>query len=318
MSIISKINSLITSGNSVTGETRSNLTDVVQDLVDGYGQDINIEALNVTANGEYAAPSGTAYDPVIVNVSASPVLQEKTRTYTPANIQITDVIQPDVGYDGLSAVNVTVNAVTLQSKTASAVPDVTAQTLIINKDNNYDGMDRVTVNISAMPSGTEGTPVASKGPVSNDAIAVTPSVTNSAGYISGGLKTGSPVTVSLSELMPNLASHVRLTMPYTATGSDKYTLNLQPSESCVIFIMLETIPAAPDETEYITLEYFKYFTTYGGNTLSNVLRPAGTIGSDQSAAAFDTATGVLTLGGTYGHYLIGTTYHIYQFIFEED
>ncbi|MBP5475035.1 MAG: hypothetical protein J6X83_02085 [Methanomicrobium sp.] len=50
-------------------------------------------------------------------------------------------------------------------------------------------------------SGTEGTPSATKGAVSNHSVSVTPSVTNSAGYISGGTKTGTAVSVSASELV---------------------------------------------------------------------------------------------------------------------
>ena len=49
-------------------------------------------------------------------------------------------------------------------------------------------------------SGTEGTPTATKGTVSNHSISVTPSVTNTAGYISGSTKTGTAVTVTASEL----------------------------------------------------------------------------------------------------------------------
>lgn len=58
----------------------------------------------------------------------------------------------------------------------------------------------------AVPSGTAGTPTASKGAVSNHAVQVTPSVTNAAGYITGGTKTGTPVTVTAAELVSgNLA-----------------------------------------------------------------------------------------------------------------
>lgn len=57
-----------------------------------------------------------------------------------------------------------------------------------------------SVTVSAMPSGTEGTPTATKGTVSNHSVSVTPSVTNSAGYISGGTHNGTAVTVSASEL----------------------------------------------------------------------------------------------------------------------
>ena len=54
---------------------------------------------------------------------------------------------------------------------------------------------------ATVASGTEGTPSASKGTVSSHSVAVTPSVTNSEGYISGGTHTGTPVTVSASELV---------------------------------------------------------------------------------------------------------------------
>lgn len=50
-------------------------------------------------------------------------------------------------------------------------------------------------------SGTEGTPTATKGTVSNHSVSVTPSVTNTAGYIAGGTHTGTAVTVSASELV---------------------------------------------------------------------------------------------------------------------
>ena len=53
----------------------------------------------------------------------------------------------------------------------------------------------------SVASGTAGTPTATKGTVSNHAISVTPSVTNTAGYISGGTKTGTAVSVSASELV---------------------------------------------------------------------------------------------------------------------
>ena len=53
----------------------------------------------------------------------------------------------------------------------------------------------------SVASGTAGTPTASKGAVSNNSVTVTPSVTNTTGYITGGTKTGTGVKVSASELV---------------------------------------------------------------------------------------------------------------------
>ena len=53
---------------------------------------------------------------------------------------------------------------------------------------------------ATVASGTAGTPTATKGAVSNHSVTVTPSVTNSAGYIDGGTKTGTGVQVTVAEL----------------------------------------------------------------------------------------------------------------------
>lgn len=49
--------------------------------------------------------------------------------------------------------------------------------------------------------GTEGTPTATKGAASNHAISITPSVTNTEGWISGGTHSGTAVSVSASEVV---------------------------------------------------------------------------------------------------------------------
>ena len=57
-----------------------------------------------------------------------------------------------------------------------------------------------------VPSGTEGTPTATKGTVSNNSVTVTPSVTNTNGFISGGTRNGTAVSVSASELVSGTKS----------------------------------------------------------------------------------------------------------------
>lgn len=88
------------------------------------------------------------------------------------------------------------DAPTLQTKT-NIDPTLASQT--ITADEGYDGL--YSVQINAMPSGTAGTPNATKGAVNNHSITVTPSVTNSTGYITGGTINGTAVTVSASELV---------------------------------------------------------------------------------------------------------------------
>ena len=94
--------------------------------------------------------------------------------------------------DGYSPV--TVNVPTGTSRTASDVT-VSGDTVSVPA-----GLYSSAVSKS-VASGTAGTPTATKGAVSNHSVSVTPSVTNTTGYITGSTKTGTAVTVSASELV---------------------------------------------------------------------------------------------------------------------
>lgn len=83
----------------------------------------------------------------------------------------------------------------------TVTPSTSAQTI-----GGANCMMEGAVTVSAMPSGTAGTPTATKGTVSNHVVSVTPSVTNSTGYITGGTKTGTAVSVSASELVSGTLS----------------------------------------------------------------------------------------------------------------
>lgn len=59
---------------------------------------------------------------------------------------------------------------------------------------------------ASVAAGTAGTPTVTKGPVSNNSITVTPSVTNTSGFIQGGTVSGTGATVSASELVSGTKS----------------------------------------------------------------------------------------------------------------
>lgn len=102
-----------------------------------------------------------------------------------------------------AAVNVAVPAPSpsLQSKSKTYTPSTSQQTENVTADGGYDGLSSVAITVNAMPTGTAGTPTATKGSVSNHSVSVTPSVTNTTGYIIGSTKTGTAVTVTASELV---------------------------------------------------------------------------------------------------------------------
>ena len=155
--------------------------------------------LPITANGSVDV---TNYETVSVNVSGGGGggnYQSKTVTPT----ESAQTVLPDTGYDALSQVNVGAIA---SDYVGSGIDRRDYNDLYYQRVINTPTVfapagyyDELTPY--AIPTGTEGTPSASKGAVSNHAVTVTPSVTNTEGYIFGGTKTGTAVTVTAAELV---------------------------------------------------------------------------------------------------------------------
>ena len=76
----------------------------------------------------------------------------------------------------------------------------TVDSLTVSASGTYTAPQGHVYNPVIVPSGTEGTPTATKGTVTNHSVTVTPSVTNTTGYINGGTINGTAVTVTASEL----------------------------------------------------------------------------------------------------------------------
>lgn len=141
----------------------------------------------------------------------------KTITSNGTNIPVAEYEYVDV------SVGSTINN---QNKTVN--PSTSQQ--IIEADTGYTGLGTVTVN--AMPIGTAGTPSATKSAVSNNSVTVTPSVTNSAGYITGGALTGTPISVTASELVSGTLN-VKQNDTYDVTNYASIQVAV-PSESIIV------------------------------------------------------------------------------------
>ena len=87
----------------------------------------------------------------------------------------------------------------------------------------------------SVASGTAGTPTATKGTVSNHSISVTPSVTNTTGYITGSTKTGTAVTVSASELVSG-SQTIEENDTYDVTNLASVVVNVEgePGEARIV------------------------------------------------------------------------------------
>lgn len=140
----------------------------------------------------------------IFNMTAGggePTLQTKNASYTPSETAQAETITADSGYDGLSSVSVSVGAISStyvgSGITRRSSTDLTASGATVTVPSGYYSAQAS----KAVASGTAGTPTATKGTVSNHSVSVTPSVTNTSGYITGSTKTGTAVSVSASELV---------------------------------------------------------------------------------------------------------------------
>lgn len=171
---------------------------------------------------------------------SAPVMQTKTASYTPTETQQTDSVTADVGYDGMDTVNITVGAISStyvgSGITQRSSSDLTASGATVTVPSGYYSAQAS----KAVASGTAGTPTATKGTVSNHSVSVTPSVTNTTGYITGSTKTGTAVTVSASELVSGSETKTA-NGTYDVTNLAEIVVNVQGTASSV---QVDTVTAS--------------------------------------------------------------------------
>lgn len=140
------------------------------------------------ASGVVTAPASITATGATVSTGTNTLTLSKTVSVTPS---VTTEGYVSSGTAGNSDISLTAS---VNTRTSS---DLTANGDTVTVPAGYYGSQAT----KAVATGSAGTPTATKGTVSNNSVSVTPSVTNTAGYISGGTETGTAVSVSASELV---------------------------------------------------------------------------------------------------------------------
>lgn len=206
--------------NIPTGYYSTNTSKTVQTVAQATPS-IAVNANNITASvtqGEGYVSGGTKTATATVP-SGDVSVDNKSITANPS-ISIDNNGEITATVSGTASLTATVNdgyvdgytagTATVSGSSTSQLPTMAGQTVTpstssqsLATQGKYMTGD---VTINAIPTGTAGTPTATKGAVSNHSVTVTPSVTNTTGYITGSTITGTGVSVSASELVSGTLS----------------------------------------------------------------------------------------------------------------
>lgn len=212
----------LTGTQTIKGVTISGLS--AENIVSG----VTVKIGDTADDDRIASVTGTA------STGGGATINNQDKTVTPTESQQT--ITADSGYTGLGTV--TVNAISntyvgsgIAQKSSS---DLTASGATVTVPSGYYSSSAS----KTIASGNAGTPTATKGSVSNHSISVTPSVTNTTGYITGGTKTGTAVSVNASELVSGTKSISANGTGIDVTNYATVDVSVPPEESSDFIITL--------------------------------------------------------------------------------
>ena len=181
--------------------------------VNGYGTSGFIDDRTV----EYG--TSTTYNAIAKNTSVTPT--ESAQTIGGANTMM----------EGAVTVNAIPSNYVGSGITQRSSTDLTASGATVTAPSGYYSASAS----KSVASGTAGTPTATKGTVSNHSVSVTPSVTNTTGFITGSTKSGTAVTVSASELVSGSETKTE-NGTYDVTNLAEIVVNVQGGGSSTISV----------------------------------------------------------------------------------
>ena len=221
--------------------------------------------------------------PSVTNVEG--YIYGSTQTGTPVTVSASDLVsgsQTVTSNQTVDVTNLEEVVVDVQPNNQDKTINPNTSTQIVTPDTGYTGLG--TVVVTAIQAGTEGTPIATKGAVSNHTMSVTPSVTNTEGYIYGSTVTGDPVTVSASELVSG-----------SQTVTRNGTVDVTNLEELVVHVEGGDIINNQDKTvsptlsqQTITADPGQGYTGLGTVTVNAM--PAGTEGTPEADVTTDPTT----------------------------
>lgn len=185
-----------TSGYTSKATISRSTSDQYINIPTGYNSSGAYYKISAVANGSVTSPSTISGTSATLSTGTNTLTLTKTVSVTPV---VSTAGYVSSGTAGNASVSLAASVTTQGAKT---ITPSTSQQTAVSSGTYVTG----NVVVSAMPAGTAGTPTATKGSVSNHSISVTPSVTNTTGYITGSTKTGTAVTVSASELVSGTLS----------------------------------------------------------------------------------------------------------------
>lgn len=154
----------------------------------------------------------------------------------------------------------------------------------------------------SVASGSAGTPSANKSAVSNHSVTITPTVTNTTGYINGGTKTGTAATVSASELVSGSETKTE-NGTYDVTNLKELVVNVQggggSTKNVQAYFGVNTVSATSytaTNTKLTVAKTGKYKVSWMGWRSTN----SGTSGSQLYIAGSAYGSANTSFTNTYG------------------